>query len=113
LATYYGLAEMLVLPTYTDPWGLVVNEAMACGLPVILSRAAGCAADLVKENWNGLLVHPKDASTLTSAMARLAGQPDLIATMGARSAQHISHYSPEQWSNGAAQMFKAMERARD
>ena len=56
LAIYYALAEMLILPTYTDTWGLVVNEAMACGLPVIVSRAAGCAADLVTENWNGLLV---------------------------------------------------------
>ncbi len=113
LAAYYGLAEMLILPTYTDPWGLVVNEAMACGLPVILSRAAGCASDLVKESWNGLLVDPRDVSSLASAVTCLAGQPDLIATMGARSAQHISHYSPEQWANGVAQMIMEMERARD
>ncbi len=87
LATYYALAEMLILPTYTDTWGLVVNEAMACGLPVILSRVAGCAADLVRENWNGLLVSPRDVSSLTSAMRSLASQPELCATMGANSLQ--------------------------
>jgi len=106
LAAYYALAQMLILPTYTDTWGLVVNEAMACGLPVILSRAAGCGPDLVKENWNGLLVPPKDVASLTSAMASLASQPDLCMTMGARSFQHISHYSPKEWSISIARALQ-------
>jgi 1,2-diacylglycerol 3-alpha-glucosyltransferase len=107
LAIYYALAEMLILPTYTDTWGLVVNEAMACGLPVIVSQVAGCAADLVKENWNGLLVTPKDVSSLTSAMRSLADQPDLRASMGANSMQRISVYSPKKWSAGVARMVQA------
>jgi len=104
LAIYYALAEMLVLPTYADTWGLVVNEAMACGLPVILSRAAGCATELVRDNWNGLLVLPRDVSSLALAMQTLAARPDLCATMGANSAQHISHYSPKEWSHGISQI---------
>jgi glycosyltransferase involved in cell wall biosynthesis len=106
LATYYALAETLILPTYTDTWGLVVNEAMACGLPVILSRAAGCAADLVRENWNGLLVAPRDVSSLTLAMRNLAGQTNLLASMGAHSAHHILQYSPDEWSRGIARMVE-------
>jgi glycosyltransferase involved in cell wall biosynthesis len=113
LAAYYALAEMLVLPTYADTWGLVVNEAMACGLPVILSRAAGCAADLLKENWNGLLVPPRDVVSLTLAMQNLADQPELCATMGANSAQHILHYSPRDWSRGIARLVEAKAGARD
>ena len=113
LAIYYALAEMVILPTYTDTWGLVVNEAMACGLPVIVSHVSGCAADLVSENWNGLLVEPRDASSLASAMRRLADQPDLCATMGANSAQHISRYSPKEWSVGIAKMVEAMGGTRD
>jgi glycosyltransferase involved in cell wall biosynthesis len=98
LVAFYALAQVLILPTYTDTWGLVVNEAMACGLPVILSRAAGCAPDLVKENWNGFLVPPRDISALTAAMATLGNQPDLCGTMGANSMKHISHYSPAEWA---------------
>jgi len=113
LGTYYALAEMLILPTYTDTWGLVVNEAMACGLPVILSRAAGCAVDLVRENWNGLLVPPKDVSSLTLAMRSIAGQADLRASMGANSAQHISSYSPEAWAGGIARMLEAAGGTHD
>lgn len=108
LAAYYTLAEMFVLPTYTDTWGLVVNEAMACGLPVIGSRVAGCASDLIKEDWNGLLVAPKDVSSLKSAMTRLATLRDLSANMGVHSKQHITQYSPEAWSIGIAEAVKTM-----
>jgi glycosyltransferase involved in cell wall biosynthesis len=113
LTKYYAFAEILVLPTYTDSWGLVVNEAMACGLPVILSRAAGCAADLVKENWNGLLVPPRDVSALTSAMTILANQPDLRAMMGARAVQDISQYSPEQWARAIAGTVRTTAETSD
>ena len=113
LASYYALAEALVLPTYADTWGLVVNEAMACGLPVILSHAAGCAAELVKENWNGLMVPPRDVPSLTLAMRRLAESSGLCATMGANSAQHIAHYSPNEWVRGILGMFEVQAGGRD
>jgi glycosyltransferase involved in cell wall biosynthesis len=102
LAAYYGLAEALILPTYTDPWGLVVNEAMACGLPVIVSRVAGCAADLVRDNWNGWLISPGDVPSLAAVLDRLGTQPDLRVKMGANSSQHIAQYSAEAWSAGIA-----------
>jgi len=112
LAEYYALAQALILPTYTDTWGLVVNEAMACGLPAILSRAAGCGADLMKESWNGLLVPPKDVAALTEAMASLANRPDLCVTMGANAVQHISHYSPAEWATGVARAVETTAGAR-
>lgn len=108
LGAYYAFSEALILPTYTDTWGMVVNEAMACGLPVIVSRAAGCSADLVRENWNGLLVDPRDAAGLEQAMSRLALQPELSKTMGAHSAEHICEYSPERWSNSVAQVIQVI-----
>ena len=107
LATYYALAEMLILPTHSDPWGLVVNEAMACGLPVIVSRVAGCAADLVRENWNGLLVSPENISQLATAIEKLVNNPELRATMAANSLRHISHYSPTAWSQGVMRAIKS------
>ena len=103
LAIYYALAEMLILPTYSDPWGLVVNEAMACGLPVIVSGIAGCAADLVKDHWNGLRVSPKDPPCLAAAMESLAVSPEMRAKMGANSADLIGCYSPSAWAGGVLQ----------
>src|SRR5581483_9267192 len=70
LAGYYALADCLVFPTHSDTWGLVVNEAMACGLPLICSKIAGCAADLVKTN--GLTTPPGDVQQLARAMEEMA-----------------------------------------
>jgi glycosyltransferase involved in cell wall biosynthesis len=109
LAAYYALAEMLILPTYSDPWGLVVNEAMACSLPVIVSRVAGCAADLVRENWNGLLASPGDVPSLVKSMKTMAGNRELLLSMGANSAQLISSYSPAAWTRGIVQTIEALD----
>jgi len=100
LAMYYALAEMLILPTYSDTWGLVVNEAMACGLPVLVTRVAGCAADLVAQDSNGLLISPGEVPALSAAMEKLARNSELCASMGANSAQFISRYSPAAWTLG-------------
>jgi glycosyltransferase involved in cell wall biosynthesis len=113
LPAYYALAQALILPTYSDTWGLVVNEAMACGLPVILSRTAGCATDLVTEGWNGLLIPPKDVPALTAAMASLANQPNLCVTMGSNATRQISHYSPAEWAIGVARAVETTAGARD
>jgi glycosyltransferase involved in cell wall biosynthesis len=102
LATYYALADALVFPTHTDPWGLVVNEAMACGLPVISSDAAGCVADLVENGWNGRVVSTGDLGELTSAMNDLARHHELRSLMGQRSRERIRQYSPEAWAAGMA-----------
>jgi glycosyltransferase involved in cell wall biosynthesis len=102
LAAYYALAEVFVFPTHTDPWGLVVNEAMACGLPVISSSAAGCVADLVENGWNGRVVSPGDVGQLAAAMDELACDSELRSLMGQRSRERIKQYSPEAWAAGMA-----------
>jgi len=112
LAMFYALAEALILPTHTDTWGLVVNEAMACALPVIVSTAAGCAVDLLRENWNGLLVPPKDVPALTVALQTIACMPEIRANMSANSAEHIRRYSPEEWSAGIVEMMKSVGEKR-
>jgi glycosyltransferase involved in cell wall biosynthesis len=102
LAAYYALADIFVFPTHTDPWGLVVNEAMACGLPVISSNAAGCVADLVESGWNGRVVSAGDVTQLSSAMDELARDAKLRSIMGQRSRERIAQYSPEAWAAGMA-----------
>lgn len=102
LPTFYALADVFVFPTHTDPWGLVVNEAMACGLPVISSDAAGCVADLIESGWNGRIVSAHDVGQLTSAMDEVAHDGELRSLMGQRSRERIEQYSPEAWASGMA-----------
>ncbi len=102
LARLYALAEALVLPTHSDPWGLVVNEAMACGLPIIVSSVAGSSSDLVEDGWNGYVVPPRDTRELSLAIDSLLHQPELQRRMGAHSAERIRNYSPEACAAGLA-----------
>jgi glycosyltransferase involved in cell wall biosynthesis len=100
LPEIYALAAGLVFPTRSDPWGLVVNEAMACGLPVIATSVAGCALDLVQDGWNGFIVPPGDATELSHAMARMAEDSELQKKMSCRSRERIAAYSPAAWAQG-------------
>jgi glycosyltransferase involved in cell wall biosynthesis len=102
LAAFYALAEALVFPTLSDTWGLVVNEAMACGLPIIATDVAGCVADLVQDGENGYVIPSADVGKLAGAMAAFACDPQLAARMGERSARLIESYSPECCAAGLA-----------
>jgi len=110
LPEFYALAEALVFPTHSDTWGLVVNEAMSCGLPVIASSVAGCVADLVEEGWNGFIVPPRDPARLALSMARLAVNPGLGLRMGANSLRRVQEYSPANWSDGLVQAIQSVKR---
>jgi glycosyltransferase involved in cell wall biosynthesis len=102
LAGLYALADVLVLPTRSDPWGLVVNEAMACGLPIIVSSVAGCSADLVEGGWNGHIVQPRDVEKLSVAIDSIVRQRELRIKMGQHSLERIQSYSPEACAAGLA-----------
>jgi glycosyltransferase involved in cell wall biosynthesis len=103
LAGLYALAETLVLPTHSDPWGLVVNEGMACGLPIIVSSVAGCSADLVRDTWNGYVVPPRDSEKLSLAIDALVRSSELRQYMAAHSLERIRNYSPELCAEGLAE----------
>jgi glycosyltransferase involved in cell wall biosynthesis len=102
LAAFYALAEALVFPTLSDPWGLVVNEAMACSLPIIATDVAGCTADLVQDRENGYVIPAADVGKLAEAMTALGRDPQLASRMGECSARLIEDFSPECCAAGLA-----------
>ena len=102
LAVHYALAECLVFPTFSDTWGLVVNEAMACGLPVIVSDVAGAGLDLVRGGWNGKVVSVGELDGLVSAMRELAGDSANREKMARNSTEQIAKYTAQHWADGFA-----------
>ena len=102
LPTWYGLASAFILPSLKDTWGLVVNEAMAAGLPVVVSNRCGCAQDLVREGVNGFTFDPLDVEGLARLMHRMAhGDVDREA-MGRASREIIADWGPERFADGLA-----------
>lgn len=75
LADYYAAADVFVFPTLIDVWGLVVNEAMACGLPVLASCYAGASHELVHNSGAGEVFDPTDVQGFTALLQRWCTQP--------------------------------------
>jgi len=98
LPAYYGLAEGLILPSLSETWGLVVNEAMAAGLPVVVSRRVGCASDLVFPGVNGAIIDETDARGLAAALIALSQDEALRRRFGERSARLVEAFSLETWA---------------
>jgi glycosyltransferase involved in cell wall biosynthesis len=83
---------------------LVVNEAMACGLPVIVSRECGCAETLVEDGRNGWTIDPKDPMSLAQALDRVMSLSEAKRRqMGDRSFEIISNWGLEQFCDGVWQ----------
>jgi glycosyltransferase involved in cell wall biosynthesis len=135
-AVFYALAEAFVLPSLKEEWGLVVNEAMACSLPVIVSRTAGCAEDLLpgseqvtSDVWrvtsgeqeadaraahpylelrsNGCVFEPTSADALATALRRVSESEQLRHEMGKRSREIVAKFSCDNFARQAMRAAKA------
>ena len=111
IAATYAAADALVLPsTSGETWGLVVNEAMACGLPVIVSDQVGCAPDLVVEDETGFTYPCGDVAALAECVGALAGDRARRGRMSAAASSHIAAYSPEAAAAGVIQAIEHLPR---
>ena len=93
IGTYFHNADVFVLPTMEDTWGVVTLEAMLLGKPILCSTGAG-TAELVVSGENGYIFAPDDADKLADLMQRFLDEPALIPVMGTRSQQIMMQYTP-------------------
>ncbi len=112
LPAYYALASCFLLPSISEPWGLVVNEAMACRLPVLVSAHCGASADLVFPGINGYVFDPLDVEGLAWLMERMSSTEVDRHAMGAMSSRHIAEYTPNRWARALADCIYSLTRAR-
>ena len=108
LPIYYGLADVFIHPSTSEQWGLVVNEAMASGLPVLVSNRCGCAPDLVHEGINGFTFDPYDVGRLAKLMLRISSDECNREAMGRASREIIGNWAPGTF---AENLWKAAEAA--
>ncbi|MGE0883048.1 MAG: glycosyltransferase family 4 protein [Blastocatellales bacterium] len=99
LPLYYALADVLLLPAANEPWGLVVNEAMACGLAIIAHKHCGAAVDLVGSD-NGIALESFSVNELAEAMKKVAGDAALLDLMQKRSREKIADWTIDSASQG-------------
>ena len=95
IAEYYKAADIFVLPTREDIWGLVINEAMAYGLPVITTDMCAAGLELVENGVNGYIIPSENVTDLKSKLVGLVEDERLINNMACSSLQKISDYTVE------------------
>jgi len=103
---YYKKSDVFVFPTRRDCFGLVITEAMCAGLPVIVSKYAGGAYDLVEEGKNGFIIDPYDSAKFKERIEFLLSNTNIIRKMGTRSHERVKKFSVE---NGAKGFYQAIE----
>jgi 1,2-diacylglycerol 3-alpha-glucosyltransferase len=112
LPVYYALAKALVHASTTEQWGLVVNEAIASGLPVIVSERCGCVPELVQRN--GFTFDPIDRHELASLLLKMASLlDDERRCLGEASSRIAENFAPERFGEGLEQAAQlALSRPR-
>ena len=112
MATWLAHASAFVHPSLMEPWGLVVNEAAACGLPLLVSNRAGCVETLVPDlpETTGRRFDPGDEEELTEALAWMASLPEQERMeMGRLAAEVVGEWGPDRFASGT---IEAMEHAK-
>ena len=95
IVKYFIASDVFILPSLSEPWGLVVNEAMLCRLPVIVSTKCGCQPELVKEGLNGFSFDPNNEQYLATVMQEFVDGNFNINSMGDASLKIILEHSPD------------------
>jgi glycosyltransferase involved in cell wall biosynthesis len=101
--TLFSIADVFVLPSHTEEWGLVVNEAMACGLPILVSRNVGSAHDLVHDGVNGFKFDPENAEELSRLIRSICSNTAQRTKMGLESRRIIANWGVGRFAEGASQ----------
>jgi glycosyltransferase involved in cell wall biosynthesis len=109
----YVASDVFALVSRHEPWGVVVNEAAACGLPLLLSDHVGAAHDLLRSGENGILVPPGDVKATAAALVQLAGDADLRRGFGQRSRELVAGWGYARSVQGFMTLLEAVTQSHE
>ena len=111
VAQHLAFCKALILAsTSGELWGLVVNEAMAAGCPVLVSKQCGCARDLVEDGGNGFVFDGADSDELARHLLWIHTNEDFLEIMGRRSREIIGDWSTAKFAANAAKLAMSAKR---
>lgn len=111
LVPWYAAADVFVLPSLSEQWGLVLNEAAAAGLPLVATEAAGAAHSLVEPGRNGYRVPAGDPDALRAALELVLANAELREQLGRRSLEIAAAFTPAAWADAVEGLARRLTRA--
>jgi glycosyltransferase involved in cell wall biosynthesis len=112
LCEYYAAVDVIALPSKSETWGFVLNEAMEFGLPIVVSNAVGAGPDLVKCGKNGFVTPAGDPNCLAGVLKQLDADADMRMRMGSASRKIIGSFSPQRWAAATLEAINAISSGR-
>ena len=112
LPAYFARSDVFVLPSRHDGWGVVVNQALATGVPIITSDAVGAGFDYVENGVNGVTVKAGDVDELHDALQKFVQHPELVETWGKRSREMSRELTPEAGAAKWVEVFDTLAACR-
>jgi glycosyltransferase involved in cell wall biosynthesis len=112
IGRYYAAADVVAVPSAFETWGLVVNEAMACGAPVVASDGVVAAADLVVDGENGATYPAGDVDALVRRLHQVLDRPDRGRAMGRHAREHVAEWSLTACVSGIVEALDCVGRRR-
>ena len=110
--TYYAMSDIFVLPSFREPWGCVVSEAMNFALPIVASRDGGAVGDLVEDGENGFLFDYGSVEQLAGHLKYLAANPEIRQKMGEKSAARVMNWNFDRGVEGFLAALQYVESER-
>lgn len=98
LPMYYAMATAFILPSISEPWGLVVNEAMASGLPVLVSDKCGALPEMCWRGINGYDFDPHNVNEIVKVLSAISSNVERCAFMGRVSEEIVTSFTPKRWA---------------
>lgn len=110
LPKFYAVADVFVLPSEDEPWGLIINEVMCAGVPIVATSEIGAVQDLVKHGDNGFVYKATDIDSLASHLKVLVDDAELRKRMGRRSVEIIDEWDFESCTRGINRALGSLRR---
>ena len=107
---YYLASDLFVLPTREDIWGLVINESMACGLPVLTTDKCVAGLELIKHEYNGYIVPAENSKAITNAIYSYFNDNQNYKVMSQRCIEKIKCYTIENMANIHYKLFSTLAK---
>jgi glycosyltransferase involved in cell wall biosynthesis len=108
LPAWYHSADLLVLPSRSEVWGFVLNEALSAGVPAVVTDVVGASGDLLIDGVNGWVVPTENPQAMAERISSVLFNRELLKAAGAAATDSVAAFTPQAWADAVAGLVRSL-----